>query len=180
MAELGSIQQAVFTTEVDSSDDLFSTISKLDKGTFDAMLKLKKLLYPSKEIKSAGIQSDPIPTIHGVKLPKLDVPTFDGDILKWTPYWNSLQYPFMIVHISPTPRNLPTSGTPRRKVQPRATLRDKCKKCQRAHHTLIHDNSKESQVPSLSLQPRAPTTMSKPVASHTTVESNLPNTLLMT
>ena len=30
--------------------------------------------------------SDPIPTAHGVRLPKLDVPTFDGDILKWTTF----------------------------------------------------------------------------------------------
>ena len=84
-AELGSIWQVVFTTEVDSLDDLFSTISKLDKGIYDTMLKLKKLLYPSKG--SVGTLSDPIPTTHGVRLPKLDVPTFDGDILKWTIFW---------------------------------------------------------------------------------------------
>ena len=80
--ELGSIREAVLATGVDSSASLCSTISKLDKGIFDIMLKLKKLLYPSKDT-----SSDPIPTTHGVRLPKLDVPTFDGDILKWTTFW---------------------------------------------------------------------------------------------
>ena len=83
--ELGSIRQAVLITGVESTDALFDTISKLDKGIFDAMLKLKKLLYPNKE--SVDIPSDPSPTAHGVRLSKLDVPTFDGDILKWTIFW---------------------------------------------------------------------------------------------
>lgn len=68
-------------TGVDSSDDLFDTISGLDKGIFDTMLKLKGLLYPTKE--STSLPSEASPTTHGVRLPKLDVPTFDGDILNW-------------------------------------------------------------------------------------------------
>ena len=80
--ELGSIRQAVLTAGVDSSDDLFSTISYLDKGMFDATLKIKKLLCPSKD--GASVPHD---TTHGVKLPKLDVPTFNGDILKWITFW---------------------------------------------------------------------------------------------
>ena len=80
--ELGSIRQAVLTAGVDSSDDLFETVSYLDKGMFDTMLKIKKLLNPSKD--SIGMSSDSSP---GVKLPKLDVPTFNGDILKWVTFW---------------------------------------------------------------------------------------------
>jgi len=60
-------------------------MSRLDKGIFDAMLKLKGLLYSSKE--SAGMSSDPSLTTHGVRLPKLGVPTFDGDILNWITFW---------------------------------------------------------------------------------------------
>ena len=50
------------------------------------MLKLKKLLYSSKE--GAAVPSDSIPTAgtHGVRLHNLDVPTFDGDIQKWTTF----------------------------------------------------------------------------------------------
>lgn len=83
--ELCSIRQAILTAEVDSSDDLFSTISYLDKGMFDATLKIKKLLHPSKD--GASAPSDLTSTTHGVKLPKLDVPTFNGDILKWITFW---------------------------------------------------------------------------------------------
>ena len=53
----------------------------------------------------------------------------------------------------------------------------KCKKCQRTHHTLIHNDSKESQAPPLA---QAPITVREPVASYTSAGSNLPNTLLMT
>lgn len=67
-----------FKTELD-------TISYLDKGIFETMLKIKKLLHPSKD--SVSVPSDPTLATHGVKLPKLDVPTFDGDILKWIMFW---------------------------------------------------------------------------------------------
>lgn len=83
--ELRPIQQMVLTTGVQPTDALFDTISKHDKGTFNAMLKLKKLLYPSKD--SADTPSDPSPTTHEVRLPKLDVPTSDGGVLKWTTFW---------------------------------------------------------------------------------------------
>ena len=57
------------------------------------------------------------------------------------------------------------------------TSTHKCKKCQRAHHTLIHDSSRDTQLPSSSPHP-PPTT--ETVASHTSTGSNLHNTLLMT
>ena len=83
--ELASIRQAVLTTEVNSSDDLFSTIAQLDKGMFDAALVIKRLLYSSKDADSTS--ADSASTSHRVRLPKLDVPTFDGDILKWVTFW---------------------------------------------------------------------------------------------
>ena len=57
------------------------------------------------------------------------------------------------------------------------TSAHKCKKCQRTHHTLIHDDSKESQAsPSLPTI-TAPT---EPIVSNASAGSNLPSTLLMT
>ena len=44
-------------------------------------MEIKKLLYSNKDGPSA--LADPVSTYRGVRLPKLDVPTFDGDILKW-------------------------------------------------------------------------------------------------
>ena len=49
------------------------------------MLNLKSLLYPCKD--DVKVPSDPSPSTHGVRLPKLDVPTFNGDILKWITFW---------------------------------------------------------------------------------------------
>ena len=58
-------------------------ITGLDKVIFDATLKSKKLLYTSKESSRTTSHLPPSePSTHGVRLPKLDVPTFDGDILK--------------------------------------------------------------------------------------------------
>ena len=60
------------------------------------------------------------------------------------------------------------------------TSAHKCKKCQRTHHTLIHDDSKESQAsPSLPLSATV-TAPTEPVASNASAGSNLPSTLLMT
>ena len=82
-AELSAIRQSVLALGVESTDELFTRVAKLDKQIFDAMLKLKELLYPSKE--STETISDSVS--HGVRLPKLDVPTFDGDILNWMTFW---------------------------------------------------------------------------------------------
>ena len=56
----------------------------------------------------------------------------------------------------------------------------KCKKCQRSHHTLIHDDSKESQVPTPLPHPSAPTSAPESVVSNASTGSSVPNTLLMT
>ena len=84
-AELGSIRQSVLETGLESTDALFETIHKLDKGIFDVMLNLKRLLYPCKD--DVKVPSDSSPSTHGVRLPKLDVPMFNGDILKWITFW---------------------------------------------------------------------------------------------
>ena len=49
------------------------------------MLKLKELIRPSKE--RAATPSDLSATAHGERLSKLDMPTFDGDILNWVIFW---------------------------------------------------------------------------------------------
>ena len=87
--ELSSVRQATLTAGIGSTDDLFGTISRLDDGIFDATLNIKKLLHPNSD--TASVASEPVTDMgvqpHGVKLPKLDVPTFNGDILKWITFW---------------------------------------------------------------------------------------------
>ena len=48
---------------------------------FDCALNIKKMLS------SVPAPSTLSPSSKGVKLPKLDVPKFDGEILNWTSFW---------------------------------------------------------------------------------------------
>jgi hypothetical protein len=65
--------------------DLAGTIFRLDKETFDASIQIKEFLYPHKDFTTLT-ETTPTAT-HGVRLPKLDVPTFDRGILNWSTFW---------------------------------------------------------------------------------------------
>ena len=70
-------------TEGDESLELHATLEKL---FFDCSLQIKELLRPHApphEPTTAPTPSDN----KGVKLPKLDVPTYDGNILNWKCFW---------------------------------------------------------------------------------------------
>ena len=59
-------------------------LGDLEGKIFQTSLQVKKLLHTSTGVTDSA-SSDP----HGkgVKLPKLDVPTFDCDILHWRTFW---------------------------------------------------------------------------------------------
>ena len=67
---------------LDDSDDLVETHEGLEKRLFDCSLCIKELLYISKDLVSPSAGDG-----KGVRLPKLDVPTFNGDILTWQTFW---------------------------------------------------------------------------------------------
>ena len=78
---LESVYDDLLSLDLDDTDPMFTLHSKLDRLHFDCSLKAKK-------IRSSIAPSTPAPATSamdgkGVKLPKLDVPTFDGDILNW-------------------------------------------------------------------------------------------------
>jgi len=82
--ELGAIYEDLLALDLDDTDDLVVLHSRLKQLQFGCSLKVKRLLGP---------RTSEIPTVpvdgQGVKLPKLpklDVPTFDGDILNWTQF----------------------------------------------------------------------------------------------
>ena len=55
--------------------------SKLEKTALDLGLRIERLSYRPDE-------SSPKPTVSsGVKLPKIDVPTFKGNIMEWQSFW---------------------------------------------------------------------------------------------
>ena len=83
--ELGAIRQSVLSMSTSDAGDLVVTISGLDKEIFNASIQIEEFLYPYKD---STIPTETTSTVtHGVRLPKLDVPTFDGDILNWRTFW---------------------------------------------------------------------------------------------
>ena len=55
------------------------------KAIFDICLKIHQLLHT------------PVPVVHkeGIKLPKIDMPTFNGDIMEWQKFWEQYE---MAIH----------------------------------------------------------------------------------
>ena len=74
--------------ELEETDKLFGLQDTLECQVFDCSVKIKKLLSPAcapSEASSASSES------KGVRLPKLDVPTFSGNILNWTSFWEQFR-----------------------------------------------------------------------------------------
>ena len=70
---------------VDEHDELITFQSSLDDAIFDTLLRLHKLLRQS--------HNNPNPSHDGkeVKLPKIDVSKFDGNLLKWRTFWEQFK-----------------------------------------------------------------------------------------
>jgi hypothetical protein len=71
-------------TELDEGDELFTLQDSLEKQVFDCSVCKKKLLSSAPGISKAHVASL---ESKGVRLPKLDVPMFDGSILNWRSFW---------------------------------------------------------------------------------------------
>ena len=83
--ELGHIRHEVTTQCTrDVSDELHTKITTFDKSIFDMSLRINKLLYNPVHTPEATVSTY---ETKGVRLPKLEVPTFDGDILHWQTFW---------------------------------------------------------------------------------------------
>lgn len=61
---------------------------KLNKQFSDAHWPLRNNDAPS--LHDANVASIE-PKAHGAKLPKLDVPTFDGNVLNWKYFWDQFR-----------------------------------------------------------------------------------------
>ena len=80
-AEFSEVRHDLFSLDVEESSDLNVLLSRVEGSLFRCSLEIKKLLRTHTPTPSSS--SDP----NGVKLPKLDVPTFDGSILHWKTFW---------------------------------------------------------------------------------------------
>ena len=74
-------RNAILLSDVKEDDQLYIELSETGKAIFDYSLQIKKLLHSQATAASAAEKKS------GVKLPKMDVPSFDGDILNCRSFW---------------------------------------------------------------------------------------------
>ena len=80
--EIAEISNSLLSLTIGESDTLPTRVSSLEKKLFDCSLRLKELSRSS-TTPTLPVHSEP----RGVKLPKLDVPQFSGNILHWVSFW---------------------------------------------------------------------------------------------
>ena len=75
--ELSTIHEDPISLDLENDHKLVTQLVILNKLQFECSHKVKKLV-------SAHLNATaPVVDSKGVRLPKLDVPTFDGDVLHW-------------------------------------------------------------------------------------------------
>ena len=85
--ELGDVRQTLLSLGVEEGDELETSTNAIDKVLFDCSLQLKKLLFTLPNPISDPLMESSATMASGVTLPKIDVPTFDGNILNWQTFW---------------------------------------------------------------------------------------------
>ena len=85
--ELADVRQTLLSFGVEEGDELETSTNAIDKVLFDCSLQLKKLLFTLPNPISDPLMESSATMASGVKLPKIDVPTFDGNILSWQTFW---------------------------------------------------------------------------------------------
>ena len=87
-AELLDITRGILSLEQEEQS-LLDQESALDKTCFDLSLQIRRLL-------SDRVGHSPMHGISsGIKLPKIHVPTFDGNVVNWSSFWQQFN---MAIH----------------------------------------------------------------------------------
>ena len=77
--------------ELTSEDDLENEIQQADEfkdEIYSAIVKLRPVSVPAPMTATAASRAPP-PCDDRIRLPKLSIPPFEGDITQWTPFWDS-------------------------------------------------------------------------------------------
>ena len=80
-AKLTALESSLLNSDIPTDDPVMQNQAQLDKAAFDCQLRIKKRLRalittPTKASETTA-----------TKLPKLELPTFHGDILQWKNFW---------------------------------------------------------------------------------------------
>ena len=86
--ELSTIYEQLITVDLPDDHALVTQHAALEKLHFDCSHFIRKLLssHASRSTGATDTASD-----KTSKLPKLDVPTFDGDVLHWQSFWEQFE-----------------------------------------------------------------------------------------
>ena len=93
--ELVGIRRNLLSLELEDTSELSQLLARVEKQLFDSILEIRKQL---RSCSSHLPTSSSISDTKGVKLPKLDVPTFDGNLLNWKTFWEQFK---VAVHVQP-------------------------------------------------------------------------------
>ena len=85
-SEFSEIDNTLQTLTLEESDSLPVKISQLERGLFECSLRHKELCHTAPS-PTTTTPSDP----RGIKLPKIDVPQFNSNILSWTRFWEQFR-----------------------------------------------------------------------------------------
>ena len=87
--ELSAIYEELIALDLADDHPLVTQHVKLEKLQFDCSYSVKKLL--SLHVSHPSRSAVPASGGNVSKLPKLDVPTFNRDILQWQPFWEQFE-----------------------------------------------------------------------------------------
>ena len=79
--ELATLKTSLLTSDAATSDPIMQDHSRVEKLAFDCLLQIKKRL------RTVATPSTKVNEATATKLPKLELPTFHGDILRWKNFW---------------------------------------------------------------------------------------------
>ena len=79
--EFADVHNSLLSLDIEDTSDLGHLLSRVERLQFDCALGIRKQLCSRSAPPSLSSDNT------GVKLPKLDVPTFDGSILNWKTFW---------------------------------------------------------------------------------------------
>lgn len=77
--DLAALYEDLVTRDIADDDNLFDRHSRLERNLSSVSLKLKGSLV---------LPTATAPSVTGIKLPKLEVPAFDGSMIHWKQFWD--------------------------------------------------------------------------------------------
>ena len=82
--ELNGVKTSLLKSDVTTDDSIMQDQTQADKLAFNCLVLIKKRLRSNTAPKTTSSEAT------ATKLPKLELPTFHGDILRWKNFWEQL------------------------------------------------------------------------------------------